>query len=78
MCFYFGVERKVFSVLEVIGSLNYERQDVVELLLIARIERLIQDLDDLYGCLANVQFLRGCFYIFVVPVIFNGYAQIDL
>jgi hypothetical protein len=56
---------------------NHEREDVVELLLIARIKRLAQDFDDVNGCLANVQFLRGCLYIFIAPVFFNGYAQID-
>jgi hypothetical protein len=42
-----------------------------------RIKRLAQDFDDVNRCPANVQSLRGCFYIFIVPVFFNGYAQID-
>ena len=57
--------------------MDHERKDVVELLPVARIERLVQDLDDAYGRLANIQFLRGRFSIFIVPVFFNGYAQID-
>jgi hypothetical protein len=57
--------------------LNNEREDIVELLLITRIKRLAQDFDDVNGCPANVQFLRGCFYIFIVPVALNGYAQVD-
>ena len=77
MCWYFGVERKVFPVLEAVGGVDREREDVVELLLITGIKRLAQDLDDVYGRLANVQFLRGRSYIFIVPVFFNGYAQID-
>jgi hypothetical protein len=75
-CRYFGVERKVVSVLKAVGGLNNEREDIVELLLITGIKRLAQDFDNAYGCPANVEFLRGCFYIFIVPVALNGYAQI--
>jgi hypothetical protein len=56
---------------------NHERKDIVELLLITRVKRFAQDFDDMNGRLANVQFLRGRLYIFIAPVFFNGYAQID-
>ena len=76
MCRYFSVERKIFPIFKTIKGVDHERKDVVELLLVARIERLVQDLDDAYGGPANVQSLRGGFSVFIAAVFFNGYAQI--